>query len=396
MKRAITPDHFPWFEYSGFTFSLGLDLGDRALLSGHTGAAFDPAVGKMAIDGPMIEQATTAYEKVTAILEGAGMSWDDVVCVVEYVTLSGLPHYADAEKVRAAFCGETNPAVQTVVLESLVRRNAYLEIEVTASRQGESYRIDSLGRAAYATAARADGVVHLSTIHPYDDEGHLVGQGDIEEQTRQIFRNAERILGDIGLTMANVTKTLEMVKLSAVGDYKSTGRVRKDYLGPVYPGAAGIVQQQVALDPEVLISYDFTASVHQPVAINPGWDRYTKLTYSPAVRAGDVVFMSGQAALDPETERAVHAGDIVEQTRYTYRNILAVLEAADLGPGNIVKTVEYVTPDGLAGYRGTAAVRSELLTEPWPASTGAYCHSLLRPEFEIEIDPTAMVFEEDG
>ena len=267
---------------------------------------------------------------------------------------------------------------------------------MTASRQGESYRIDSLGRAAYATAARADGVVHLSTIHPYDDEGHLVGHGDIEEQTRQIFRNAERILGDIGLTMANVTKTLEMVKLSAVGDYKSTGRVRKDYLGPVYPGAAGIVQQQVALDPEVLISYDFTASVHQPVAINPGWDRYTKLTYSPAVRAGDVVFMSGQAALDPETERAVHAGDIVEQTRYTYRNILAVLEAADLGPGNIVKTVEYVTPEGLAGYRGTAAVRSELLTAPWPASTGAYCHSLLRPEFEIEIDPTAMVFEEDG
>ncbi|MGI9667738.1 MAG: RidA family protein [Acidimicrobiia bacterium] len=396
MKQAITPESFPWFDYEGFTFSLGLDLGDRALLSGHTGAAYNPDVGKMAIDGPMTDQATTAYEKVTAILEGAGMSWDDVVCVTEYVTVAGLPSYAEAEAVRATFCGSTTPAVQTIVLESLVRRNAFLEIEVTASKHGQAFGIGSNGRAAYAEATQADGVVHLSTIHPYDEQGNLVGAGDIEAQTRQIFRNADRVLGDLGLTMANVTKTVEMISLSAVGSYKSTGRVRKEFLGPVYPGAAGIVQRQVATDPEVLISYDFTASQYLPKAINPGWDRYENLAYSPAVIAGNVVFMSGQAALDPETERAVHAGDVVEQTRYTYKNILTVLEAADLGPEALVKTVEYVTPEGLAGYRNTAEVRRELLAEPWPASTGAYCHSLLRPEFEIEIDPTAMLIEEES
>src|SRR2546426_7816918 len=45
-------------------------------------------------------------------------------------------------------------------------------------------------------------------------------------------------------------------------------------------------------------------------SVNPGWDRYAKLTYSPAVRACNVLFMSGQAALDPATERAVGTGDI--------------------------------------------------------------------------------------
>ena len=36
--------------------------------------------------------------------------------------------------------------------------------------------------------------------------------------------------------------------------------------------------------------------------------------------------------------------------------------------------------------------RLELLKEPYPASTGIVCHSLLRPEFLIEIDPFAKSF----
>jgi hypothetical protein len=36
-------------------------------------------------------------------------------------------------------------------------------------------------------------------------------------------------------------------------------------------------------------------------------------------------------------------------------------------------------------------VRQELLREPWPASTGIVCETLLRPEFEIEVDPLALL-----
>ena len=120
----------------------------------------------------------------------------------------------------------------------------------------------------------------------------------------------------------------------------------------------------------MLIAYDFVASVPDRAAVNPGWERYEKLTYSPAVRSGDVLFMSGQAALDPATERAVHAGDVGAQAEYTYRNIIEVLDAAGFGPQNLIKTIEYVTPAGLARYRDVAAVREKLLQDPWPASTG--------------------------
>ena len=145
------------------------------------------------------------------------------------------------------------------------------------------------------------------------------------------------------------------------------------------------------MHPEALIQYDFIATRDTPVAVNPGWDRYQKLTYSPAVKAGKLLFMSGQAALDPATERMLFDGDIVAQTEYTYQNIIKVLEAAGGGPQHLVKTIEYVTPAGLARYREVATVRARLLREPFPASTGLICEALLRPEMQIEIDPFAIL-----
>ncbi len=390
-KRAITPDDFPWFDYSGYSFSLGLDLGGLALLSGHSASRYDPSQGRIVVDGGMAEQAITAWKKIEAILGGAGFSLGDVVRVVEHVTVEGIDDHAESERVRSDVLGDAEPAVNTVVVHRLLRPAALIEIEVTASREsGTAYRVGSDGRAAFAPARAVGDVVYLSTIHPYDADGELVGDGDVVAQTRQIFENAATWLAACGLGMDRVVKTLEMIHPDGLHDYKGTGDVRREYLGPVYPGAAGILQDRVAADDRVLISYDFIASDVPIEGVNPGWERYAKLTYSPAVRAGDNLFMSGQAALDPETERALHPGDVAAQAEYTYSNIVRVLDAAGMSPSDLVKTVEYVTPDGLARYREVAGVRKSLLSAPWPASTGVVCHSLLRRDFLIEVDPFAI------
>ena len=166
--------------------------------------------------------------------------------------------------------------------------------------------------------------------------------------------------------------------------------MRREHLGPVMPAAAGILMPRL-VHPEALIQYDFIATRDEPVAVNPGWARYQKLTYSPAVRAGKLLFMSGQGSLDPETERILFDGDVVAQAEYTYGNILKVLAAAGGSARNLVKTIEYVTPSALARYREVAAVRSKLLVMPYPASTGLICEALLRPEMQIEVDPFAIL-----
>jgi enamine deaminase RidA (YjgF/YER057c/UK114 family) len=367
--EAIKPQPFRWYDYSRYTFSLGLNLGEWAVLSGHTASEYDDKDG-FVVRGGMGEQVRTAYDKIGAILQTAGFGFTDVARVVEYVKVEGLESYSEAEEVRREVLGGSDPVVNRVVVNRLLRPDALIEVEVTAGK-----------------GASIPGVTYLPSLLP-------TATGDLVGQTREIYEKAGKFLEAAGLGWDRVVKTVDYVTPAALPDYKVTGRVRRDYLGPVFPAATGVIVPRLQ-DPGSLIQIDFIASSGEPEAVNPGWNRYEKLTYSPAVKAGNILYMSGQAALDPETEKAVHPGDVVAQTEYIYANILKVLEAAGLGPQNLVKTVEYVTTPALANYRATAEVRERLLRKPFPASTGVVCEALLRPEFDIEVDPMA-VFEQGG
>jgi enamine deaminase RidA (YjgF/YER057c/UK114 family) len=386
MARAIEPARFPWFDYSRYSFSLGVQAGSGVYLSGHTASEYDPSAKRMVVKGGMAEQCRTAYAKIGAILEAAGRGYGDVVRLVEYVRPEGIERYAEAAAVRNEVFGPHRPAVNTVPVKSLLRPEAFIEIEATAGPVGPA---TSFG-GGLPVARDSGGVVFLPTILPVDESGEIVGKGDVAAQTRAIFERAQTMLQALGLGFDGVVKTLDYITPAALADYKRTGRVRREFLGPVYPGAAGILMPRL-LHPDALIQYDFIASRDAPVAVNPGWSRYEKLTYSPAVRAGNLLFMSGQGALDPATERVVFDGDVAAQAEYTYENVLKVVRAAGGGPEHLVKTIEYVTPAALARYREVAGVRAKLLREPYPASTGLVCEALLRPEMTIEIDPFAVL-----
>lgn len=390
--KAITPARFPWFDHRRYTFSLGLEVDGAAHLSGHSASAYDPDAGRIVVRGGMAEQATTAYDKVEAILEAAGLGLGDAVRVVENVTAAGMDAYAEAAQVREQRLGAARPAVSTLCVDRLLRPEALLEIAVTAAPAppGGAVTAPSSGRAAHPPARPGPGgIVYLGSVLPVDDAGAVVGDG-LVAQAEAAFDRAGRLLEAAGLGYASIAKVVDHTTPATLKEYKHTARVRRERLGPVYPASAGILMSRLA-HPDALIALDVIASRHPLEAVNPGWERYAKLTYSPAVRAGDVLFLSGQAALDPATEHAVHAGDVVAQVEYTYRNVITVLEAAGGGPEHLVETVEYVTPEGLGRYRETAAVRERLLRAPYPASTGIVCNGLLRPEFLFEVDPLAVL-----
>lgn len=362
---AIQPSHFPWFDYSRYTFSLGLQRGTSAWLSGHSASEFDPETKHILVKGDMAAQTRTAYAKIVTLLESSGCALSDVKRVVEYVTAKGIDDYAAAAEVRNEIFGTSQPAVCTVVVNRLLRPQALIEIEVTAD-------------------SGATDIVYLPSITAPD-----AGE-DLASQTRGCFEQAAALLERAGVSLSSVVKTVDHTTPATLRDYKRTAAIRREFLGPVYPAAAGILLSRLQ-HPRALVSLDVIASRAPLEAVNPGWDRYAKLTYSPAVKAGNVLFMSGQAALDPVTEKAMFPGDVAAQAEYTYSNIIEVLKAAGAGPENLVKTVEYVTPAGLERYREVAAVRDRMLVSPFPASTGAVCETLLRPEFLIEIDPLAIL-----
>lgn len=121
------------------------------------------------------------------------------------------------------------------------------------------------------------------------------------------------------------------------------------------------------------------------------WAHYEKVTYSPAVKKGNIIFISGQTGVDYHTGSVVGKGDVVAQARQAYENIKAILEKAGATFDDVVKITDYVTPEALPNYKATAKVRLEYLKKDFPASTGVVVNRLISSEFVIEIDVIAVL-----
>jgi len=92
-----------------------------------------------------------------------------------------------------------------------------------------------------------------------------------------------------------------------------------------------------------------------PAAIGP---------YSQAVRAGSLVFLSGQIPLDPATMEIVD-GDFDARVRRVFDNLAAVADAAGGSLDAIVKLTIYLTD--LGRFAAVNAIMSEYFSEPYPA-----------------------------
>lgn len=114
-----------------------------------------------------------------------------------------------------------------------------------------------------------------------------------------------------------------------------------------------------------------------------------KLTFSPAVRAGNLLFISGTTAVGDDLE-IVGKGDIVAQTRFIFEKFGRILRAAGASFDHIVETTDYFL--SLADYKRTAVVRREFFKgPPYPAATGVLVAGLVRKDALIEIKAIAVL-----
>jgi 2-iminobutanoate/2-iminopropanoate deaminase len=110
--------------------------------------------------------------------------------------------------------------------------------------------------------------------------------------------------------------------------------------------------------------------------------------YSQAIRAGDLVFVSGQLALRPDHGEIV--GDsIEEQTEQVFANLKAILEAADSGLERLVKTTVYLAD--LGDFAGMNEVYARHVGEVPPARATIEV-SALPSGAKVEIEAVATVY----
>ena len=92
-----------------------------------------------------------------------------------------------------------------------------------------------------------------------------------------------------------------------------------------------------------------------------------KGAYSPGVRAGDLLFVSGQVPRDPRTGALVGEDDVTAQTRQTFANLQGVLAAAGATLADVVSVaVHLARVDDWAAFD---AVYREVMTPPFPTRT---------------------------
>jgi 2-iminobutanoate/2-iminopropanoate deaminase len=117
-------------------------------------------------------------------------------------------------------------------------------------------------------------------------------------------------------------------------------------------------------------------------------DPYEPFRLSQAFRVRDLLFVSGQAAIDQNGE-IVGAGDFDAQAEQTFTNLARVLEAGGSSLENVVKVTIFLTD--MTNFPKIVELRGRWFTPPYPADTIVEVRSLALPELEIEIEAIAVV-----
>jgi len=317
-RRAIEPDHFPFFDYRRFTFSLGIAAGDSVWLSGNTAAQFDAQRRAMVVQGDLLAQARVIFDKFQAVLVAERLELSHIYRMVRYVTPAALRDLDRLDEWQQTLVGDA-PARSTVVVRSLLRPEALIEIEAVARKDGAatieypasvfaadsdaawtstkamldrngiaerqvlrtaefvtpgiewtssgitsasslkvgSPQLSQNGAGAQVDIAAATNSPSLLLFVSMDGDGALDG---VVDQTRDIYRRIEKRLRASGTTLDAVVKTTEFITAEALADYRKTADVRREIFAAPYPAATGVICVRLP-DPRMMIAVEAVASL---------------------------------------------------------------------------------------------------------------------------------------
>ncbi len=121
------------------------------------------------------------------------------------------------------------------------------------------------------------------------------------------------------------------------------------------------------------------------IKIHP--DPYQPFRLAQGYRVDDLLFISGQAAIDEEGQ-IVGAGDFDRQARQAFSNLHKVLRAGGSGLDKVIKVTIFLRD--MANFDKIVALRERYFSAPYPADTIVEVSSLYSPDALIEIEAIAV------
>jgi reactive intermediate/imine deaminase len=110
---------------------------------------------------------------------------------------------------------------------------------------------------SHVVEAPVGSIVYISGQVPLDTDGQLVGAGDFEAQTRQVFENLTRALEAADATWGDVVKLDYFLR--DVGQIATVRAIRDEYLDTANPPASTLVEVSGLFRPDVLVEIQAVA-----------------------------------------------------------------------------------------------------------------------------------------
>jgi 2-iminobutanoate/2-iminopropanoate deaminase len=316
----------------------GMDgtLASPAITAG--GLIFVSAVAGLGADGkpagPDIRtQTRRALDRLRGVLEAAGSSMAQAVSVQVYLR-QAADFQAMNEIYREAF--PDKPPVRTTVVTSLPTGTLIMvsAVAVPAGAPREVLHPSGWMKSPrpYSYIVRAAGLVFLSGLVSRRGTDDQAVPGPVPVQATTILDNAGVLLRTAGLSYADVVSA--RVFLTDDSYFDAMNDEYRRYFTADPPARATAVTGLVGTDSLIEISLIASTTGKQVVgpAVAPS------LPLSTAVRAGDVLFLSGVLG-----NAATNATDLTAQTREIFARIRRTLEGVGLSFSHVVDNLVYVT-----------------------------------------------------
>ncbi len=357
----------------GALYSTAVTAAGFVFLSGVTGTGDD---GKLA--GPDIESQTRrTIARLAAALEAAGSSLAQAVSV--HVYLRRASDFQAMNDVYRQSFADKPPARTTVVADladgALIGMSA---VAVPAGAPREVLHPAGWAQSSrpYSLIVRAGGLVFLAGLVSRRGVDDSVVAGSINIQARTVLDNAGVLLKTAGLSYADVVAAL--VFLTDDTYFEAMNDEYRKYFTQDPPARSTAVTDLMGLETTVEITLIATTGRKEVLgaSVSPS------LPLSPAVRAGDLVFLSGVLG-----NTSTNGDDVAGQARETMARIGRTLDGIGLSFRHVVDNTIYL-PDLGQQKKVDDVYREFFPTEP-PARTSVGARLVTRAGL-IEMMMTAV------
>jgi len=356
-------------------------------------------------------QARNAFEALKQVLAAAGASMADVVKHNVYFSCDGddaavTRFMDDLDKVRVEYFSNPGPTT-TETRCGLDREGALILIDAWAVAGEEKQQLSPPGHwnwnksLPFSQGWKVGDLIFVGGQRSLDQNGSVVGTGDIEIQTDHAFRNLDTMLrlagGDRHSLMRQNTYFRFFGEGREVTSYwEKMTNVRRRYMA--VPSAAGAGLRITGFpNSDELIQVEGIGVLgddRQRLQPDNHWDWSIPNTqFTQGWRIGKLVFVGGQISADNKAKAV--GKDIATQTRIVFEFIRRVLHEAGLNESDVVKLYIYYYAPGSWEQVGKAkttieAIQREFYPEPGPAATSVRVSGFAFEDLLIEIEAMAV------